>query len=330
MGFSFKSFQQFHRPCLRSLKPRPTSIFHGYYGAFRSFSSSQHNEKTLGVVGAGQMGTGIAIVAARTKAVEKVYLVDSLPESIKKATTFVEKWIDKEQSKNRLSDEEKKDMQSRLIITQDLNHSITSEFDFVIEAVPEKLDIKTNVFEQLIKNGLKKDAVLASNTSSISITQLAARASGHPAKNFIGMHFMNPVPVMTLVEVIKGIATSNETHQRTLKLCENMKKSPATSEDRPGFIANRILMPYINEATFCLQEKISTREDIDKIMKLGTNVPMGPLTLADFIGLDTCLSIMRVLHQELGDSKYRPAPLLINYVEAGWLGKKTGRGFYEY
>jgi len=202
------------------------------------------------------------------------------------------------------------------------------KLDFVIEAVTENLDTKRAVFKTLQEAGLREDAVLASNTSSISITKLAAGVER--PERAIGMHFMNPVPVMPLVEVIRGLRTDEETLARTLMLCKAMKKDHATSQDRPGFVANRILMPYINEAVFTLQDGIATAEDIDKTMKLGTNVPMGPLTLADFIGLDTCLSIMQVLHTELGDSKYRPAPLLVNYVEAGWLGKKTQRGFYEY
>merc|ERR1712046_570513 len=176
--------------------------------------------------------------------------------------------------------------------------------------------------------GLPVSSVLASNTSSISITKLAAIVER--PERVIGMHFMNPVPVMKLVEVIRGLATSEDTLEQTYALCGAMKKDPAMSEDRPGFVANRLLMPYINEAIFALQDGISSAEDIDKIMKLGTGVPMGPLTLADFIGLDTCLSIMRVLHEELGDSKYRPSPLLVNYVNAGRLGKKSGQGFYDY
>ena len=296
------------------------------FGARRWFSSTR--EKTFGVVGAGQMGTGIAIVAARTGACDRVVLMDSFPAALENSKKFVDSWMAKEQGKGRLSDDEREKMQSTLTFKGDFGNA--ADLDFVVEAVPENLEIKTAVYEQLVKGGLKSDAVLASNTSSISITKLAARSSTHPAENFIGMHFMNPVPVMALVEVIRGLQTSTDTHSRTLALCELMKKTPATSEDRPGFIANRVLMPYINEACYCLQEKISTREDIDKILKLGTNVPMGPLTLADFIGLDTCLSIMQVLHTELGDSKYRPAPLLVNYVQAGWLGKKSGRGFYEY
>merc|ERR1719382_858572 len=199
-----------------------------------------------------------------------------------------------------------------------------AQLDFVVEAVSEELAVKRKVFTSLLDAGLPADSVLATNTSSISITKLSSGLER--PERFIGMHFMNPVPVMPLVEVIRGLQTDDG----TLSLVVAMKKQHATSEDRPGFVANRILMPYINEAVFVLQEGIATAEDIDKTMRLGTNVPMGPLTLADFIGLDTCLSIMQVLHNDLGDSKYRPAPLLTNYVEAGLLGKKTKRGFYSY
>merc|ERR1711920_987769 len=233
--------------------------------------------------------------------------------------------------KGRLSDAEVPEFKER-IQYGDLGDkkamSAVAGLDFVIEAVSEDLAVKKDVFAELAEAGLRSDAILATNTSSISITKLAA-GMNRPER-FIGMHFMNPVPVMPLVEVIRGLRTDEDTLDQTLQLCTAMKKQHATSEDRPGFVANRILMPYINEAVFVLQEGIATAEDIDKTMKLGTNVPMGPLTLADFIGLDTCLSIMQVLHRDFGDSKYRPAPLLVNYVEAGWLGKKTKRGFYAY
>jgi len=285
----------------------------------------------VGVVGCGQMGTGIAIVAARHAGVE-VLAMDGVHESMQRSKVFVEKWAAKEVQKGRLSENDSALLLQRISYDA-LDDKLklkeqVPKLDFVIEAVTENLDTKRAVFKTLQEAGLREDAVLASNTSSISITKLAAGVER--PERAIGMHFMNPVPVMPLVEVIRGLRTDEETLARTLMLCKAMKKDHATSQDRPGFVANRILMPYINEAVFTLQDGIATAEDIDKTMKLGTNVPMGPLTLADFIGLDTCLSIMKVLHTELGDSKYRPAPLLVNYVEAGWLGKKTQRGFYEY
>ncbi|CAD7938316.1 unnamed protein product [Amoebophrya sp. A25] len=313
-------------------------------------SASSRSFSSMGVVGAGQMGTGIALVAAREKVADKVFLLDAYAPALEQSKKFAASWVSKEVAKGRISDADGQELlQSRLMYqkatssgnppeekelvgawTECICGSSSGPADFVIEAVSEDLGVKQNVYRMLEAAGLPESAVLASNTSSISITKLAAKLQRLPPENFIGMHFMNPVPVMTLVELIRGLQTSDTTHAKTMDMVRRMKKDPATSEDRPGFIANRILMPYINEACTCLQERIGTREDIDKIMKLGTNVPMGPLTLADFIGLDTCLAIMRVLHQDLGDSKYRPSPLLVNYVEAGWLGKKVLRGFYEY
>lgn len=284
----------------------------------------------VGVVGCGQMGTGIAIVAARHAKIE-VHAYDAFPGSLARSGRFVHDWAAKEMAKGRLTEEEAAAFKARITygaLNDKAALAKVPELDFVIEAVNEDLAAKAGVFMELQSAGLRPDAVLASNTSSISITKLASNVE-HPER-FIGMHFMNPVPVMKLVEVIRGLRTTDATLECTLALCAAMGKEHATSEDRPGFVANRLLMPYINEAIFALQEGIATVEDIDKTMRLGTNVPMGPLTLADFIGLDTCLSIMQVLHRDLGDSKYRPAPLLVNYVEAGWLGKKTNRGFYSY
>jgi 3-hydroxybutyryl-CoA dehydrogenase len=283
----------------------------------------------FGVIGCGQMGTGIAIVAARKAGLE-VFAFDGFDESIERSRKFVEGWAAKEVSKGRMGESDSKDLQAKIHYGNIGSASALAavpSLDFVVEAVSEELEIKRSIFQKLMEGGLRTDAVLGSNTSSISITKLAGGLER--PERFIGMHFMNPVPVMPLVEVIRGLRTDDVTHATTLELCTRMGKDPATSKDRPGFVANRILMQNINAAIFCLQDDVATKEDIDKIMKLGTNVPMGPLALADFIGLDTCLSIMRVLHENLGDS-FRPAPLLVNYVEAGWYGKKTKRGFYAY
>jgi 3-hydroxybutyryl-CoA dehydrogenase len=291
--------------------------------------------KTLGIFGAGQMGTGIAITAARNLHESRVHVFDSFQESIDKSRKFMESWALKEVKKTRMTESESLTFLSRVVhhkipqdeLPDDHIRKAFSEIDFAIEAVPEIFELK----EQILKNFeryCKFDSVFASNTSSLSITRIAS-ASMRPDK-VIGMHFMNPVPVMPLVEIIKGLCTSDETHKLTLHLATALNKNPATSIDRPGFVANRLLMPYINEAVFALQDGVSTRDDIDKIMKLGTNMPMGPLELADFIGLDTCLSIMKVLHTEFGDSKYRPAPLLVQMVTAKQLGRKTNQGFYLY
>jgi 3-hydroxybutyryl-CoA dehydrogenase len=275
------------------------------------------------------MGTGIAIVAARSAGL-KVVAFDSYDESIERSREFVKGWTAKEIKKGRMTEESAATLQGDIDYCN-LGHASAAtkvpSLDFVVEAVSEDLDVKRGVYQKLQQAGLRSDSVLATNTSSISITKLA-RTVDQPER-VIGMHFMNPVPVMPLVEVIRGLRTDDVTHGRTLELCSMMGKESATSKDRPGFIANRILMHNINAAINALGDDVATRDDIDKIMKLGTNVPMGPLQLADFIGLDTCLNILRVLHEGLGDC-YRPAPLLVNYVEAGLLGKKTGRGFYEY
>ncbi|KAJ3333586.1 hypothetical protein HDU76_006327 [Blyttiomyces sp. JEL0837] len=280
--------------------------------------------KTVGIVGAGQMGIGIAHVAAHI-AKANVILLDPDQNQLDKGLKLIDVYLEKDIVKGKLTQEEKSATLGRIQTTEDINDF--KNVDFVIEAVSENPSLKRELFLNLDKL-TKSDAILATNTSSISITKIAA-ATNRPDK-VIGMHFMNPVPVMKLVEIIPGLATSSETLATTLALSAKMGKTTTQSEDVPGFIANRVLMPYINEAIYVLQEGIATKEDIDTTMKLGTNTPMGPLTLADFIGLDTCLAIMRVLHSQLGDSKYRPSPLLVKYVDAGWLGKKSGRGFYEY
>ena len=277
----------------------------------------------IGVVGAGTMGNGIAQVAAR--AGYEVVLRDVSEEFLERGMKAVDKSLQRDVDKERLKEEEKLTIVGRIRTTTAL--SDLAGAGFVIEAITENLEAKRSVFREL-DEVCGADAILASNTSSISITKLGA-ATRRPEK-VIGMHFMNPVPVMKLVEVIRGIATSDETWARTRELCERMGKTALECNDSPGFVSNRVLMPMINEAVFALYEGVATRESIDGIMKLGMNHPMGPLTLADFIGLDVCLAILNVLHTELGDPKYRPCPLLRKYVDAGWLGRKSGRGFYEY
>eukprot|EP00475_Leptophrys_vorax_P045264 TRINITY_DN932_c0_g2_i1.p1 TRINITY_DN932_c0_g2~~TRINITY_DN932_c0_g2_i1.p1 ORF type:complete len:302 (-),score=69.79 TRINITY_DN932_c0_g2_i1:233-1051(-) len=272
------------------------------------------------------MGTGIAYVAS-VNAKLQTTLVDANADQLHKSHAFISKLLDKNVAKGTLTSLEAETALDRITTSTKLED--LHDRAFVVEAVSENLQVKTSIFQQLdeiLSNS--PETILASNTSSISITKLAACTSR--PERFIGMHFMNPVPVMKLVEIIPGLATHEDTVSETLNLARQMGKTTTRSEDVPGFIANRLLMPYINEAIFALQEGIGTVDDIDTTMKLGTNVPMGPLTLADFIGLDTCLAIMQVLHEGLGDSKYRPAPLLVKYVDAGWLGKKSGRGFYKY
>eukprot|EP00026_Physarum_polycephalum_P003170 Phypoly_transcript_03180.p2 GENE.Phypoly_transcript_03180~~Phypoly_transcript_03180.p2 ORF type:complete len:308 (-),score=55.07 Phypoly_transcript_03180:45-968(-) len=289
----------------------------------RSYSTST-GIRTVGVIGAGQMGGGIAQVASQVGKLN-VILVDLDDAKLKKSMDFMGSLLEKNVAKGKMTAEERKDTLARISIATDA--SAFAKADIVIEAVSENPLLKEKIFKQL-SEVTPKETILATNTSSISITKIGA-VTNRPDK-VIGMHFMNPVPVMQLVEIIPSLATSTETLNATLALAKAMGKTTTQSKDMPGFIANRLLMPYINEACQGLLEGLGTREDIDTTMKLGCNMPMGPLTLADFIGLDTCLAIMQVLHSQLGDSKYRPSPLLVKYVEAGWLGKKTGRGFYTY
>ena len=279
--------------------------------------------KVIGVIGAGQMGSGIGQVAAQAGL--QVILRDVSVDLVDNAVQGIGRRLDRLVQKGKLTDDDRSTAISRIQGTTDLES--LQEADFIIEAATENEALKKKIFVEL--DGVAKDgAILATNTSSISITRLAAATTRPEA--FIGMHFMNPVPVMKLVEIIPGLRTSELTLQETRTVAERMGKTTIRSDDQPGFIVNRILMPMINEAVVALQEGLGSPEDIDSGMKLGTNQPMGPLELADFIGLDTCLAIMEVLHGGLGDSKYRPAPLLRRYVDAGWLGKKTGRGFYAY
>lgn len=281
------------------------------------------NIKTLGVVGAGQMGNGIAQVAASIGL--DVVMYDISEKSLEKGFNTISASCDRFIKKEIMTEADKKTLLGRIKTTTKMDDFKNCQI--VVEAATENLDLKLKIFADLDK-ATSPETILCSNTSSISITKIASATS--KPQNVAGMHFMNPVPLMKLVEGIKGLQTSDETFANVKALAEKMGKTFIVSRDMPGFIVNRILMPMINEACYALYEGIADPEGIDSAMKLGTNQPMGPLTLADFIGLDTCLAIMKVLHTELGDTKYRPCPLLVKYVEAGWLGKKTGRGFYKY
>lgn len=279
--------------------------------------------QSIGVLGAGQMGRGIAQVGAT--AGRKVFLADISQEAARAGLDRIGKSLGRLVEKGKIEAAKRDEILGRIEPVGSI--SALSECDLAVEAVSEKLELKLELFKQLDTH-CKPGAILASNTSSISITQIAA-VTARP-QDVVGMHFMNPVPVMKLVEIIRGLATSDETYQSTVELAEAMGKTVVTSQDAPGFLVNRILIPLINEACFALQEGVGTAKDIDTGAKLGLNHPMGPLELADLIGLDTCLSIAEVLHRDLGDDKYRPATILRNHVAAGWLGRKSGRGFYEY
>lgn len=274
------------------------------------------------VLGGGQMGSGIAQVCAQ--AGYTVAVVDISGTQRERARAIILKGLSRLVSQGKLAESDKTEILDRLDFFEAIPHE---DFDLLIEAVTENVALKTKLLAEASQQ-LKKEAIIASNTSSISLTQLAV-ATNRPDQ-VVGMHFMNPVPVMQLVEVIRSLTTSEATFQDVAQVIEKIGKTMVVSQDAPGFIVNRILMPMINEAVFTLYEGIATAKDIDSAMKLGTNQPMGPLALADLIGLDTCLAIMTVLHEGLGDSKYRPCPLLRNYVNAGWLGRKSGRGFYQY
>jgi len=279
--------------------------------------------KTVGVVGAGTMGNGIAHVFA--KAGYSVILRDVDQKSLDRALDTMGKNLDREVKKAKIAEADKSAILARIKMTTDAKALASA--DIAIEAVPEQRELKERVLKE-VDAALRPGAILASNTSSISITALGAKTSR--PEQFIGMHFMNPVPVMTLVEVIRGLQTSDEAFALIMALCEKLGKKPIAVNDSPGFVSNRVLMPMINEAAYTVMEGVATPESVDAVMKLGMNHPMGPLELADFIGLDVCVDILEVLHEGLGDPKYRACPLLRKYVAAGWLGRKSSRGFYKY
>ncbi|WP_107947552.1 3-hydroxybutyryl-CoA dehydrogenase [Lysinibacillus parviboronicapiens] len=275
------------------------------------------------VIGAGQMGSGIAQVCAQ--AGYEVKLNDMKQEFFERGYGVISKNLTRDVEKGRKTEDEKAAILARITMSLDLQDA--SDVDIIIEAAVENMEVKQSIFQQLDKIA-PAQVILATNTSSLPITEIAA-VTNRP-EQVIGMHFMNPVPVMKLVEIIRGLATSDEVYKAVEEMTVELAKTPVEVNDFPGFISNRILLPMINEAIYALYEGVASKEAIDDVMKLGMNHPMGPLTLADFIGLDTCLSIMEILHEGLGDSKYRPCPLLRKYVAAGWLGKKSGRGFYVY